>query len=554
MNKTNFKLFTMFLAGIAFSAMTVLAATISISTNFEDGVTQYLKKLVILKNNNTTWMVLDWDTLSGENIYGTNITWTNIKGTNITWNKIYGQSGLFSQYCDESWQECKTINELTNPPEQDQLWTKNGNNIYYTSGNVWIWVTNPTEKLVVNGTGKFTNIETTNSAKIDDSSIEKHSTIIAYQWSNPVYASWLKFKSSYFIFEPTSSLWKIWVQINNNLWIWTEATTSYALNVSWNSLFSGNITAKTGTFGNTNQPQLKLYSSPNPTLEMLSNGYMAQHFFLIKSPKQVRFLINENPTMKIRHNAVAISGSLETDGSITATNNITATNGEFNNNIIANNSVSANSATFNNTIKLSASNEDWKIEALNSKNLLFKVSNISDEIKFNVWTNPLMSIDSDGVHITGLQTNTDIYANSNIFAKNGYFSWVKANEYIKVHSGESHALTLQINHNNNPTIGFTDDLHFKRASMYTHMMITEDWEVWIWTTNPQAKLHVNGGLMLGKKNGNNAICTFNNVWELIRHDNEPSDPNAPLTLHVCWKENQYSTYGWIAISNIMIYK
>ena len=54
MNKTNFKLFTMFLAGIAFSAMTVLAATISISTNFEDGVTQYLKKLVILKNDNTT--------------------------------------------------------------------------------------------------------------------------------------------------------------------------------------------------------------------------------------------------------------------------------------------------------------------------------------------------------------------------------------------------------------------------------------------------------------------------------------------------------------------
>jgi len=49
MKKTNFKLFTMFLAGIAFSAMTVLAATISISTNFEDGVTQYLKKLVILK-------------------------------------------------------------------------------------------------------------------------------------------------------------------------------------------------------------------------------------------------------------------------------------------------------------------------------------------------------------------------------------------------------------------------------------------------------------------------------------------------------------------------
>jgi len=90
MNKTNFKLFTMFLAGIAFSAMTVLAATISISTNFEDGVTQYLKKLVILKNDNTTWMVLDWDTLSGENIYGTNISWNNIHWSSIHSNTLSG--------------------------------------------------------------------------------------------------------------------------------------------------------------------------------------------------------------------------------------------------------------------------------------------------------------------------------------------------------------------------------------------------------------------------------------------------------------------------------
>ena len=163
MNKTNFKLFTMFLAGIAFSAMTVLAATISISTNFEDGVTQYLKKLVILKNDNTTWMVLDWDTLNGENIYGTNITWTNIhwssiygntlsgnniKGTNITWSKIYGQRGLFSKYCDENESNCSSIDDL-------KLWSKYNENIYYTGGNVWIWTTDPTEKLVVNGTGKF---------------------------------------------------------------------------------------------------------------------------------------------------------------------------------------------------------------------------------------------------------------------------------------------------------------------------------------------------------------------------------------------------------------
>jgi len=172
MNKTNFKLFTMFLAGIAFSAMTVLAATISISTNFEDGVTQYLKKLVILKNDNTTWMVLAWDTLSGENIYGTNIygtniTWTNIKGTNITWNKIYGQSGLFSQYCDDDGDNCSSIEDL-------KLWKKSSdNNIYYINENVWIGTNNPSEKLEVNGTGKFSGNISAKTGYFTDINVKK---------------------------------------------------------------------------------------------------------------------------------------------------------------------------------------------------------------------------------------------------------------------------------------------------------------------------------------------------------------------------------------------
>lgn len=140
MNKTNFKLFTMFLAGIAFSAMTVLAATISISTNFEDGVTQYLKKLVILKNDNTTWMVLDWNTLSGENIYGTNITWTNIKGTNITWNKIYGQSGLFQ---DGYFSGIK-LQQNSNRLELD------GNNIRFNNSIKFYTWNSQTEFIIIN--------------------------------------------------------------------------------------------------------------------------------------------------------------------------------------------------------------------------------------------------------------------------------------------------------------------------------------------------------------------------------------------------------------------
>ena len=268
MNKTNFKLFTMFLAGIAFSAMTVLAATISISTNFEDGVTQYLKKLVILKNDNTTWMVLDWDTLSGENIYGTNISWnnihwssihsntlsginiywtniswnnihwsniygntlsgnniksanitgtniywTNISGNNITWtnikgNKISGQSWLFSQYCDENWQSCKTIAQLITP---DQLWNKNGNSkIYYNNGCVWIGEHNPSEKLEVNGTGKFSGNITA---------------------KNGYFSGVISAQSWYFKNIKIGATWQGVIEINQNWQInnWTNNNMSYTV-------------------------------------------------------------------------------------------------------------------------------------------------------------------------------------------------------------------------------------------------------------------------------------------------------------------------------------
>jgi len=228
MNKTNFKLFTMFLAGIAFSAMTVLAATISISTNFEDGVTQYLKKLVILKNDNTTWMVLDWDTLSGENIYGTNIygtniTWTNIKGTNITWNKIYGQSGLFSQYCDDDGDNCSSIEDL-------KLWSKNNEDIYYTSGNVWIWDTNPTEKLVVEGSIKTSKVKNNNNSYIE-----------LFQNKLDFVSNELVFKSPNWTQEEkvTIKWWKVWIWTNNS---------SEKLEVNGTGKFSGNISAKNGYF------------------------------------------------------------------------------------------------------------------------------------------------------------------------------------------------------------------------------------------------------------------------------------------------------------------
>lgn len=152
MKKTNFKLFTMFLAGIAFSALTVFAATISISTNFEDGAIQYLKKLVILMDNNNTWITLDWDTLTWKNIYGDNINWNTITGSSI-----YGEEGMFEKYCNYGWTGCVSYEELTQW-WWTSLWsTWTSERIYYNSWNVGIWTNIPAYKFTVSWTGYFEN-------------------------------------------------------------------------------------------------------------------------------------------------------------------------------------------------------------------------------------------------------------------------------------------------------------------------------------------------------------------------------------------------------------
>ena len=142
----------MFLAGIAFSALTVFAATISISTNFEDGAIQYLKKLVILMDNNNTWITLDWDTLTWKNIYGDNINWNTITGSSI-----YGEKGMFEKYCNYGWTGCVSYEELTQW-WWESLWsTWTASKIYYNDGYVGIWTNNPAYKFTVNWTGYFEN-------------------------------------------------------------------------------------------------------------------------------------------------------------------------------------------------------------------------------------------------------------------------------------------------------------------------------------------------------------------------------------------------------------
>lgn len=214
MNKTNFKLFTMFLAGIAFSALTVFAATISISTNFEDGAIQYLKKLVILMDNNNTWITLDWDTLTWKNIYGDNINWNTITGSSI-----YGEEGMFEKYCNYGWTGCVSYEELTQW-WWESLWnTWSNNKIYYSTGNVGIGTNNPNQKLVVNGTGLFSGLKVNSIAQFDNgifSSNISGNTITTTNFYNT-----LNFKASGFVFKALNDpLWEIHINSSWYLWIW----------------------------------------------------------------------------------------------------------------------------------------------------------------------------------------------------------------------------------------------------------------------------------------------------------------------------------------------
>lgn len=159
MNKTNFKLFTMFLAGIAFSALTVFAATISISTNFEDGAIQYLKKLVILMDNNNTWIILDW---SNSKIMSNNICdkdWNNCKivsqlitgsalNSYLTWTRSF-LTWENTKWCIMSAGKISCFENAPSGIGGDSVWMTGASKIYYNSGNVGIGTDEPTEKFQV---------------------------------------------------------------------------------------------------------------------------------------------------------------------------------------------------------------------------------------------------------------------------------------------------------------------------------------------------------------------------------------------------------------------
>ena len=139
MKNVNIKLFTMFLAGILFSAITVFAATVNVSTNFSSNAIQYLQKLVLIDSNWTTWITLDGaeqkintnticDT-DGNNcriiddiLTGSALDWY-LTGSDLDW---YLTGSALDWYLTGS----------------SILWSKNSNNIYYM-GTVGIGVNTP---------------------------------------------------------------------------------------------------------------------------------------------------------------------------------------------------------------------------------------------------------------------------------------------------------------------------------------------------------------------------------------------------------------------------
>ena len=140
------------------------------------------------------------------------------------------------------------------------LWNKNGTNLYYNNGNVWIWTTYPTKKLEVDGDIKLwiTKSTTTtnswpgnrlyfswwpnkddNTDRIsiyrEDGDIDQSNLIISL-WDN--FNSWDAFNPDKFIiwsWDYTDWTWHPFFTVqwyNWNVWIWTTDPTE-KLEVAW---------------------------------------------------------------------------------------------------------------------------------------------------------------------------------------------------------------------------------------------------------------------------------------------------------------------------------
>jgi len=162
MKKTNFKLFTMFLAGILFSTFAVFAATISVPTNFTTNAVQYLQKLVLKNTVGNTGIVLDANssTYSLE-VNGTGKFKNLYINWGIRWNWIYLDTpdGIsiweryFAWFDEIQWiftEEWNNIEDIIWVRIFSHWWSFAWDNLRIdNNGNVGIWTGTPSEKLHV---------------------------------------------------------------------------------------------------------------------------------------------------------------------------------------------------------------------------------------------------------------------------------------------------------------------------------------------------------------------------------------------------------------------
>ena len=138
MKNANIKLFIVFLAGILFSAITVFAATVNVSTNFSSNAVQYLQRLVIKDGNDTTKVVLDWNSQVIVQLTGD----VDING-DVLWNNIQWWTWKFQTYCNYDWTTCSDVASMIGW----SLWNSSSSKIYYNGWNVGIGINDPTSLL-----------------------------------------------------------------------------------------------------------------------------------------------------------------------------------------------------------------------------------------------------------------------------------------------------------------------------------------------------------------------------------------------------------------------